>query len=115
MLYLQLCIQKIIDSCGCVIYYKCVMTSRKTNQIFVSNHTTMLDWLLLMQMTPFCAVGQLQASRPLIKWFQTELLKSLQCIWFNRSEQKDRKLAMQRIKEHILDINKPRLLIFPEG
>ena len=75
----------------------------------------MLDWLLLMYYAPFCAVGQLQSSRPFVAWFQTEFLKSMNCIWFNRSEQKDRALAMKRIKEHILDSSKPRLLIFPEG
>ena len=75
----------------------------------------MLDWLLLMYYAPFCAVGQLQSSRPLVAWFQTEFLKSMQCIWFNRAEQKDRALAMKRIREHILDKSKPRLIIFPEG
>merc|ERR1712228_995183 len=55
------------------------------------------------------------SSRQSIAWIQTELLKSLDCIWFNRSEQKDRKLAMARIKSHIADATKPRLLIFPEG
>ena len=58
---------------------------------------------------------QLQSSRPLIAWFQTELLASLHCIWFNRSEQKDRSQAMQRIKSHIGDARTPRLIIFPEG
>ena len=75
----------------------------------------MLDWLLLMYMRPFCVVGQLQSSRPTIVWIQTVLLKALNCIWFNRSEQKDRALAMKRIKQHIADESKPRLLIFPEG
>ncbi|ETO10593.1 hypothetical protein RFI_26784, partial [Reticulomyxa filosa] len=72
-------------------------------------------WLLLMQMHPFCVVGQLHASKPFIGWVQTELLKSLNCIWFNREEQKDREKATQRIEAHIKDPNKPRLLIFPEG
>ena len=48
-------------------------------------------------------------------WIQTVVLKSLNCIWFNRNEQKDRNQATQRIKDHIANINNPRLLIFPEG
>eukprot|EP00483_Globobulimina_turgida_P004161 UN04169 len=112
---LQFCAKLILASWGAVIEYKGVIAKRKANQIYVSNHTTMVDWMLLMQMTPFCVVGQLQSSRPLVLWFQTELLKSLNCVWFNRSEQKDRALAMKRIRGHILDSNKPRLLIFPEG
>lgn len=75
----------------------------------------MVDWLLLMYYAPFCAVGQLQSSRPSIYWLQTEFLKSLHCIFFNRAESKDRTLAMQRIKEHCLDKSRPRLVIFPEG
>eukprot|EP01084_Bolivina_argentea_P153925 268363_1 len=112
---LILCVQTIIASWGGVVEYKGVIASKKKNQIYVCNHTTMLDYLLLLQMKPFCVVGQLQSSRPLVKWFQTELLKSLNCIWFNRAEQKDRALAMNKIKEHISDKRKPRLLIFPEG
>jgi len=44
-----------------------------------------------------------------------DLLRALNCIWFDRNAQKDRGNAMTRIEEHIADSNKPRLLIFPEG
>eukprot|EP00484_Ammonia_sp_Unknown_P021862 CAMPEP_0197029542 /NCGR_PEP_ID=MMETSP1384-20130603/8973_1 /TAXON_ID=29189 /ORGANISM="Ammonia sp." /LENGTH=482 /DNA_ID=CAMNT_0042458737 /DNA_START=24 /DNA_END=1472 /DNA_ORIENTATION=- len=112
---LQLCVRTIIASWGAVIEYKGVPALKKPNQIYVANHSTMVDWLLLMYATPFCVVGQLHPTKPSIYWFQSVLLKSLNCIWFDRSEQKDRSLAMNRIKEHIADVSKPRLLIFPEG
>jgi len=75
----------------------------------------MLDFVLLMSYTPFSVVGQLHQTKPFISWLQLDLLKSLNCIWFDREEQKDRSLATQKIVDHIKDPNKPRLLLFPEG
>jgi len=112
---LTLCCQMIVASWGGVVEYKGVIPKQKRNQIYVANHTTILDLFLFLQLAPFSAVGQLQSSRPSIAWIQLEFLKSLHCIWFNRSEQKDRAAAMRRIKEHISDPNTPRLIIFPEG
>merc|ERR1719242_2747138 len=112
---LTLCCQMIIVSWGGVVEYKGVIPQQKPNQIYVANHTTILDLFLFLQLVPFSAVGQLQSSRPSIAWIQLEFLKSLHCIWFNRSEQKDRAAAMRRIKEHIGNPETPRLIIFPEG
>jgi len=75
----------------------------------------MLDWALLMQAYPFCVVGQLHASNAFISWLQLDLLRALNCIWFDRNAQKERGNAMLRIQEHISDAENPRLLVFPEG
>ena len=75
----------------------------------------MIDFLVLLALKPFCVVGQLHATKPFIAWAQLDLLKSLNCIWFDRKEQKNRALAMQKIKDHVAAKNKPRLLLFPEG
>jgi len=112
---LQLCCQIIIASWGGVVENKGVVPPNRADQIYVANHTTILDLVLLMQTEPFSAVGQLQSSRPSIKWVQVEFLRSLACIWFNRSERTDRAAAMRRIKEHISTEDTPRLIIFPEG
>jgi len=98
-----------------VVEYHGVVPTKRKNQIYVANHTTMLDWLLLMQAYPFCTVGQLHSSSPLIAWLQLDFLRALNCIWFDRNAQKDREIAMKRITEHISDPSKPRLVIFPEG
>ena len=50
------------------IRYHGVLPPKKENQIFVANHSTMLDYALLLQMRPFCVVGQLHDSTPLIRY-----------------------------------------------
>lgn len=97
-----------------VINYHGQLPLKKANQIYVSNHSTMLDVIFPMQIAPFCLVGQ-KHSKPFIAFIQEKLLKSLNCIWFDRKEKADRSLAAKRIKDHVADASKPRLLIFPEG
>jgi len=43
------------------------------------------------------------------------VIKGLGCLWFDRSQAKDRLIVAEKIKEHIRDPNKNPLLIFPEG
>eukprot|EP00485_Elphidium_margaritaceum_P003335 CAMPEP_0202691680 /NCGR_PEP_ID=MMETSP1385-20130828/6330_1 /ASSEMBLY_ACC=CAM_ASM_000861 /TAXON_ID=933848 /ORGANISM="Elphidium margaritaceum" /LENGTH=466 /DNA_ID=CAMNT_0049347123 /DNA_START=23 /DNA_END=1423 /DNA_ORIENTATION=- len=112
---IHFCIRMILASWSAVIEYKGVIASKKANQIYVANHTTMVDWLVVGQNTPFCVVGQLHPTKPFVYYMQSVFLKALDCIWFNRQEQKDRAQAMQRIKDHIQEKERPRLLIFPEG
>jgi len=97
-----------------VINYHGQLPLKKANQIYVANHSTMLDVIFPMQIAPFCLVGQ-KHSKPFIAFIQEKLLKSLDCIWFDRKEKADRSLAAKRIKDHVADATKPRLLIFPEG
>jgi len=96
-----------------VIKYHGVPPSRKANQIFVSNHTSLIDIIVLMQWQCFAAVGQKHVG--FVGFLQDYLLRSLGCLWFERNEQKERLLVAKRIREHISDVSRPPLLIFPEG
>jgi len=97
-----------------VVRYHGVLPSKKSNQIFVANHTTMNDVLLLLQLRPFCFVGQSHKA-PFVKYIQNVVLSSLKCIWFDWKVKHDRELVKRQLRKHISDINNPRLLLFPEG
>jgi len=96
-----------------VIKYHGVIPKRQPNQIFVANHTSMIDVIILQQMNAFAAVGQKHAGW--VGFLQDEVLGCLGCIWFNRSESKDRLATAKRIREHIANDDSNRLLVFPEG
>ncbi|MCL7031080.1 hypothetical protein MKW94_009606, partial [Papaver nudicaule] len=46
---------------------------------------------------------------------QSTILESVGCIWFNRSEAKDREILARKLREHIQEADNNPLLIFPEG
>jgi len=96
-----------------VIRYHGIIPKRESNQIYVANHTSMIDVILLEQMNIFSVVGQKHSGW--VAFFQEEILGCLGCIWFNRGESNDRKITAQRIREHLENSEANRLLIFPEG
>jgi len=103
-----------VAALGGVIKYHGVLPRKKANQIYVANHSTMNDVLLLLQLRPFCMVGQAHSAK-FVKYMQTVILASLHCIWFDRKAKTDREMVKRKLKEHIADIGNPRLLLFPEG
>lgn len=96
-----------------VIKYHGVEPPRKKNQIFVANHTTVMDVVILQQHSSYAVVGQKHVG--LMGFIQTYLLKCIGCLWFNRSEAKDRLAVARMIKEHIQNDKNTPLLVFPEG
>lgn len=96
-----------------VIKYHGIIPKRQPNQIYVANHTSMIDMIILQQMNTFATVGQKHSGW--VGFLQEEVLGCLGCIWFNRSEQSDRKKTADRIKQHISNPDANRLLVFPEG
>jgi len=106
--------QACVAAFGGVVKYHGVLPRKKANQIYVANHTTMNDVLLLLQLRPFCIVGQAH-SAPFVKYLQNVVLNSLRCIWFDRKAKHDREKVKRRLREHISDVRNPRLLLFPEG
>ena len=86
---------------------------RRKNQIYVSNHTSLLDFILLTYLCGVATVGQKHVG--LVGFLQDKIVSPLKNIWFERFESRDRKATAQRIFDHINDLTNPPLLIFPEG
>lgn len=103
-----------VAALGGVIKYHGVLPRKKANQIYIANHSTMNDVILLLQLRPFCMVGQAHSAK-FVKYLQTVVLASLNCIWFDRKTKNDREMVKRKLKEHIADVRNPRLLLFPEG
>mmetsp|Transcript_561 Transcript_561/g.1911 ORF Transcript_561/g.1911 Transcript_561/m.1911 type:complete len:459 (-) Transcript_561:52-1428(-) len=98
---------------GGVIRYEGRIPEREAKQIYVANHTSIIDVVVLLGAQNFAVVGQ-HHPRPL-GFFQDVVLKCLNCIWFDRKEVKDRSLVRKRIQDHVNRADIAPLLIFPEG
>ena len=99
-----------------VIRYHGPLPSARRNQIFVANHTSMIDFIVLEQIFSFAVI--MQAHKGWVGFMQSKVLvPALNCIQFNRTESKDRHTVAGRIKEHVTSsrtLSNP-LLVFPEG
>jgi 1-acyl-sn-glycerol-3-phosphate acyltransferase len=82
-------------------------------QVFVANHTSMIDFIILEQMTAFAVI--MQKHPGWVGLLQTTVLESLGCIWFNRTESKDRLVVAKKLRHHVENPTANPLLIFPEG
>ena len=73
----------------------------------------MIDMLVLQQMDCFSLVGQRHLGW--VGFVQQNILNSLQCIWFDRGETRDKEYVKRRLTEHVKDTSRNPLLVFPEG
>ena len=96
-----------------VIQYHGDLPKRAENQIYVSNHTSMIDIIVLIQSRCFAIVGQQHGGW--VGWIQKHVLGPLGGLWFNRTQANDRLRVSTAIKEHISDSQNNPLLLFPEG
>ena len=80
-----------LTSWSAVVRVHGVKPKRQPNQIFVANHSTIFDVALFMQDSCCAVVGQ--AQKGALGFIQTKWLSCLGCIWFNRSESKDREMV----------------------
>eukprot|EP01137_Pigoraptor_chileana_P006431 Opistho-2@50818 len=96
-----------------VIKYHGVCPPRRPNQVFVANHSSLIDVVVLMGERPYSLVGQKHGG--VIGFFQDYVLGSMNCLWFDRMEANDRVVVARRIREHISNPLNPPLIIFPEG
>ncbi|XP_076460809.1 glycerol-3-phosphate acyltransferase 3-like [Babylonia areolata] len=87
--------------------------NRVKNGICVANHTSPVDVFMLSCDNAYALVGQLQGG--LLGLAQRALMRATSHVFFERSEVKDRHLVAQRLKEHVNDLDKLPILIFPEG
>jgi len=75
----------------------------------------MNDFILLLQSHPYAVVGQ--QHQGWVGFIQNYLLKSLNCVWFDRAAEDDKRKAADVLKAHIMNpanAGTPAL-IFPEG
>ena len=83
--------------------------------VFVANHSSMNDFILLLQSHPYAVVGQKHAGW--VGFLQRNLLSCMNCVWFDRGAEDDKRKAAEVLKQHVQ--NKENAvtpaLIFPEG
>ncbi|CAD5171728.1 unnamed protein product, partial [Musa acuminata subsp. malaccensis] len=96
-----------------VIKYHGPRPSIRPQQVFVANHTSMIDFIILEQMTAFAVI--MQKHPGWVGFIQKTILESVGCIWFNRTESKDREIVARKLREHTQGVDKNPVLIFPEG
>lgn len=96
-----------------VVKYHGPRPVRRPNQVYVANHTSMIDFIILEQLTAFAVI--MQKHPGWVGLLQTTVLESVGCIWFNRAEAKDRAVVAQKLKGHVASQDANPLLIFPEG
>jgi glycerol-3-phosphate O-acyltransferase 3/4 len=96
-----------------VIRYHGRLPRKAPNQIYVANHTSMIDVIVLSQMNTFSLVGQKHPGW--IGFMQTHVLGIIGTVWFQRGEADDRVKSAKKMREHIQNPDSNRLLLFPEG
>jgi glycerol-3-phosphate O-acyltransferase 3/4 len=96
-----------------VVKYHGPRPSMRPHQVFVANHTSMIDFIILEQMTAFAVI--MQKHPGWVGFIQKTILGSVGCIWFDRTESKDREVVARKIREHVRGVDNNPLLIFPEG
>uniref|UniRef100_A0A453BDM1 Phospholipid/glycerol acyltransferase domain-containing protein n=1 Tax=Aegilops tauschii subsp. strangulata TaxID=200361 RepID=A0A453BDM1_AEGTS len=74
-----------------VIKYHGPRPSSRPYQVFVANHTSMIDFIILEQMTAFAVI--MQKHPGWVGFIQKTILESVGCIWFNRNDLKDREVV----------------------
>ncbi|XP_050309199.1 glycerol-3-phosphate acyltransferase 3 [Anthonomus grandis grandis] len=96
-----------------VITYHNEENRPKEGGICVANHTSPIDVLILMCDNCYSLIGQRHGG--FLGIFQRALARASPHIWFERSEARDKKFVLQRLKEHTSHPKNPPILIFPEG
>ncbi|KAG0480857.1 hypothetical protein HPP92_011715 [Vanilla planifolia] len=77
-----------------VVKYHGPRPSMRPQQVFVANHTSMIDFIILEQMTAFAVI--MQKHPGWVGFIQKTILESVGCIWFNRTEAKDREVVARK-------------------
>jgi glycerol-3-phosphate O-acyltransferase 3/4 len=87
----------------------------KEPHIFVSNHTTFLDYVLLSShLIPHAIVAQ--AHGGFFGYIQRYILVQMGSLTFERSEKRDREKLTRKLKNHVrTHYHIAPILIFPEG
>mmetsp|Transcript_12225 Transcript_12225/g.29796 ORF Transcript_12225/g.29796 Transcript_12225/m.29796 type:complete len:468 (-) Transcript_12225:358-1761(-) len=100
-------------SWNAVVRYHGPRPTPGANKVWVSNHTSMIDYVILCSHSPFSVIMQLHTGW--VAFLQTRVLNTLGCLWFNRTDLKDRHIVADRMRQHVQNPASVPLLIFPEG
>lgn len=79
-----------------VVRYHGPRPVNRPNHVWVSNHTSMIDYIILTAYSPFAVIMQLHGGW--IAFLQTRVLSCLGCLWFNRNEVSPRSSACRGSK-----------------
>lgn len=86
---------------------------KRANQIYVANHTSLIDLFVLNKDYNFSCIGQ--AHGGLAGLLQALLIAAQDHVWFDREEGNDRRAVTRLLQEHVRDGTKEPMLVFPEG
>lgn len=67
-----------------VVRYHGPRPVNRPNHVWVCNHTSMIDYIILCAYSPFAVIMQLHPGW--VGFLQTKVLNCLGCLWFNRTE-----------------------------
>ncbi|TPX61801.1 hypothetical protein SpCBS45565_g07169 [Spizellomyces sp. 'palustris'] len=82
--------------------------------IFVANHTSVIDYLVLSAHDfPHATVAQKHGG--VIGYFEDKVLTLNGSLMFNRNEKNDRSVLAEKMRQHVQNPRNVPLLIFPEG
>jgi len=81
--------------------------------VFVANHSSMIDFIVLQQSHNYSVVAQKHGGW--IGFFQDVVLSAIDGIWFDRSDKENKGSVARLISEHALDPDRVPVLVFPEG
>lgn len=80
----QVMCQMFVASWTGVIRYHGPRPVNRPNHVWVCNHTSMIDYIILCAYSPFAVIMQLHPGW--VGFLQTRVLNCLGCLWFNRTE-----------------------------
>ncbi|KAJ3045096.1 1-acylglycerol-3-phosphate O-acyltransferase 6 (lysophosphatidic acid acyltransferase, zeta) [Rhizophlyctis rosea] len=103
-----------LRSWGSQIRYHGKKPKPNTPHVFVANHTSFIDYLVLSA-HDFPHATLAQSHGGIIGYFEHSVLTLNGSLMFNRNEKNDRSLIAQKMKAHAANSAKSPILIFPEG
>ncbi|KAJ3127736.1 hypothetical protein HK098_005853 [Nowakowskiella sp. JEL0407] len=106
--------QGFLRSFGSQIRYHGYKPKLNVPHVFVANHTSFVDWIVLSaHVFPHATIAQKHSG--LLGFFLGSVLKHFGTLMFNRNEKNDRAVISKMIRDHVHDPSRTPLLIFPEG
>ncbi|KAA8494297.1 Glycerol-3-phosphate acyltransferase 3 [Porphyridium purpureum] len=102
-----------VASWGGYIRYHGERPQVRANQVYVANHTSLVDVFILIKDYPFSCIGQRHGG---LAGALQDLLISVQShVWFDREQGRDRRKVHALVKAHVSSPDNEPMLIFPEG